>query len=93
MRLKDLRPHLEALAYLMEIIYAEGLFLRYFEKREHSRLRRGISMVVILLLGALVMRRLLADSEKQYEQSKASAEQINVAVHDIRYMLARDVGQ
>lgn len=27
--------------------------------------------------------------EKQYEQWKASAEQINVAVHDIRHMLAR----
>lgn len=50
---EDLRPHLEALAYLVEIIYAEGLFLRYFEKREHYRLRRGVSMVVMLLLGTL----------------------------------------
>lgn len=50
---EDLRPHLEALAYLVEIIYAEGLFLRYFEKREHYRLRSGVPLVVMFLLGTL----------------------------------------
>lgn len=38
---------------------------------------------------SLVMRRLLADSEKQYEQWKTNVEQVNIAVHDIRHMLAR----
>lgn len=37
----------------------------------------------------LVMRRLLADSEKQYEQWKSNVEQVNIAVHDIRHMLDR----
>ena len=37
---------------------------------------------------ALIMRRLLADSEKQYEQWKSSVEQVNVAVHDVKHMLA-----
>lgn len=37
----------------------------------------------------LVMRRLLADSEKQYEQWKSSVEQVNIAVHDMKHMLAR----
>lgn len=35
----------------------------------------------------LIMRRLLADSEKQYEQWKSSVEQVNIAVHDIKHML------
>lgn len=37
---------------------------------------------------SLIMRRLLADSEKQYEQWKNSAEQIRIAAHDIKHMLA-----
>lgn len=37
----------------------------------------------------LVMRRLLADSEKQYEQWKSNVEQVSIAVHDIRHMLDR----
>lgn len=37
----------------------------------------------------LIMRRLLADSEKQYEQWRASVERVDVAVHDIRHMLQR----
>lgn len=36
----------------------------------------------------LIMRRLLADSEKQYEQWKHNVEQVNVAVHDVKHMLA-----
>lgn len=50
---EDLRPHLQALAYLVEIIYAEGLFLRHFEKRERYYLRSGVPMVVMFLLGTL----------------------------------------
>lgn len=45
-----LRPHLEAFAYLLEIIYAEGLFLSRFEKREHYRLRSGIPLALLFLL-------------------------------------------
>ena len=37
---------------------------------------------------ALIMRRLLADSERQYEQWKSSVEQVNIAVHDIKHVLA-----
>ena len=37
---------------------------------------------------ALIMQRLLADSEKQYEQWKNGAEQVRIAVHDIKHMLA-----
>lgn len=48
-----LRPHLQALAYLVEIIYAEGIFLRHFEKRDHYRLRSGVPLVVLLLLGTV----------------------------------------
>lgn len=44
-------PHLEALAYLVEIICAEGLFLRRFERRERYLLRSSIPLVVMLLLG------------------------------------------
>lgn len=36
----------------------------------------------------LIMGRLLADSEKQYEQWKNSMEQIRIAAHDIKHMLA-----
>ena len=38
---------------------------------------------------ALIMRRLLADSEKQYEQWKANAELMDMVAHDVRHMLAR----
>ena len=38
---------------------------------------------------ALIMQRLLADSEKQYDQWKNSVQQVNIAVHDIKHMLAR----
>lgn len=38
---------------------------------------------------ALIMRRLLADSEKQYEQWKSSVEHLRIAVHDIKHMLAQ----
>lgn len=37
---------------------------------------------------SLIMRRLLADSEKQYEQWKSNVEQIRIAAHDIKHMLA-----
>lgn len=37
---------------------------------------------------ALIMRRLLADSEKQYEQWKNNVEQVNVAVHDVKHILS-----
>lgn len=37
----------------------------------------------------LIMKRLLADSEKQYEQWQSSVEQVNIAVHDIKHMLDR----
>lgn len=36
----------------------------------------------------LIMGRLLADSEKQYEQWKNNVEQIRIAAHDIKHMLA-----
>lgn len=36
----------------------------------------------------LMMGRLLADSEKQYEQWKNNVEQIRIAAHDIKHMLA-----
>lgn len=48
-----LQPHLQALAYLVEIICAEGLFLRHFEKRDHYRLCSGVLLAVLLLLGTL----------------------------------------
>ena len=38
---------------------------------------------------ALIMRRLLGDSEKQYEQWKSSVELLRIAVHDIKHMLAQ----
>lgn len=37
---------------------------------------------------AVITRRLLADSEKQYEQWKSNVEQVNIAVHDLKHMLA-----
>jgi len=47
-----LRPHLEALAYLVEILLAQVLFLRHFEKREHYRLRSSIPLAAMFLLAA-----------------------------------------
>lgn len=50
---ESLYPHLQALAYLVEIVYAEGLFLGRFERREHYRLRSGIPLAVMFVLGTL----------------------------------------
>jgi len=49
-----LRPHLEAFAYLVEILLAEGLFLRRFEKREHYYLRSGISLAAMFVLATVI---------------------------------------
>jgi len=49
-----LRPHLEAFAYLVEIVYAEGLFLFRFERREHFRLRSGIPLAAMFLLATVI---------------------------------------
>lgn len=38
---------------------------------------------------AFIMRRLLADSEKQYEQWKNSVDMVHIALHDIKHMLAQ----
>ncbi len=48
-----LRPHLEAFAYLAEVLLAEGLFLRHFEKREHYRLRGGVPLAAMFLLAVV----------------------------------------
>lgn len=37
---------------------------------------------------SLIMRRLLSDSEKQYEQWKNSVEQFRIVTHDVKHMLA-----
>lgn len=49
-----LRPHLEAFAYLVEIVYAEGLFLKHFEKRDRYRLRSGGPLAAMFLLGTII---------------------------------------
>ncbi len=49
-----LRPHLEAFAYLVEILLAEGLFLRHFEKRERYRLRSSIPLAAMFLLATVI---------------------------------------
>ena len=49
-----LRLHLEAFAYLVEIICAEGLFLRHFERREHYYLRSGILLTAMFLLATVI---------------------------------------
>lgn len=51
--IEALQPHLQALAYLVEIICAEWLFLKHFERRDHYRLRSGVLLVVLLLFGTI----------------------------------------
>lgn len=48
-----LRPHLEAVAYLAEIVIAEGLFLKHFEQRNHRRLPTWMGLALMFLVGAV----------------------------------------
>lgn len=50
---ETLRPHLEAVAYLAEIVIAEGLFLMHFEQREHRRLPAWVGLAFMFLVGAI----------------------------------------
>ena len=48
-----LLPHLEAFAYLCEIVIAEGLFLGHFKKRKHPRLYHWLGLPLMFLVGTL----------------------------------------
>lgn len=48
-----LQPHLQALAYLAEIVIAEGLFLGHFQKRSRYLLRGVLPLVLLFLLAAV----------------------------------------